>query len=86
MDGNQASSLHNEHADIFTVSHAQHYPKSGYVKMSHNIRDSIAKLLDDVYDDVETKLSLLTLKLETFANQSTITENDARLIKANAIC
>ena len=54
--------------------------------MSHNIRDSIAKLLDDVYDDVEAKLSLPTLKLETFANQSTITENGARLIKANAIC
>ena len=53
--------------------------------MRHNeIRDTFAKLMDDICYDVELEPKLQPLEGESFANRTTTTEDHARLdIKAN---
>ena len=55
--------------------------------MRHNeIRDTFAKLLGDVCNDVEIEPKLQPLEGEIFDNKSTSTEDEARLdIKANRL-
>ena len=50
----------------------------------NDIRNSFAKLLNEVRDDVELEPCLQSLQGETFASRTTTIDNDARLdIKAN---
>ena len=71
----------------FAMSHALHCAKGGYTHLRHNeIRDTFAKLLGDVCNDVEIEPKLQPLEGETFDNKSTSTEDEARLdIKANGL-
>ena len=69
----------------FVMSHALYYAKGGYTDLRYNeIRDTFAKLLGDICNDVEIEPKLQLLEGETFDNKSTSTEDEARLgIKAN---
>ena len=71
----------------FTMSHALHCAKAGYTHLRHNeIRDTFAKLMDEVCHDVELEPKLQPLEGETFDNKTTTTEDEARLdIKANGL-
>ena len=64
-----------------------HCPKGEYTHMRHNeLRDSIANLLSDVSHDVEIEHHLQPLQDETFALNSTTTDDDAILdITANGL-
>ena len=69
------------------MSHALHCAKGGYTHLRHNeIRDTFAKLMDEVCHDVELEPKLQPLEGETFDNKTTTTEDEARLdIKANGL-
>ena len=71
----------------FAMSHALHCAKGGYTHLQHNeIRDTFAKLLGDVCNDVEIEPKFQPLEGETFDNKSTSTQDEARLdIKANGL-
>ena len=71
--------------EIINVVPALHCPRVGYTLMRHNdIRDTFAKLLNEVCDAVGVEPCHQILQGETFANRSTTTDDDARLdIKAN---
>ena len=71
----------------FTVAHAMHCPKGGYTHIRHNeIRDEMAKLMDEVCYDVSIEPNLQPLQSERFDNKSTTREDEARLdIKANGL-
>ena len=68
------------------MSHALHCAKGGYTHLRHNkFRDTFAKILGDVCNDVEIEPKLQPLEGETF-DKSTSTEDEARLdIKANGL-
>ena len=68
------------------MSHASHCAKGGYTHLRHNeIRDTLAKLIGDVCNDVEIEPKLQPLEGETF-DKSTSTDDEARLdIKANGL-
>ena len=68
----------------FSWSHALHSSKGGYTQIRHNeIRDTFANLINEVWHDVEIEPKLQPLQGESFVNNSTTTENEARLdIKA----
>ena len=62
----------------FGKSHALNSVKGGYTHLRNNeIRDTIAKLLGDVCNDVEIEPKLQSLEGETFDNESTSTEDEA---------
>ena len=69
------------------MSHALHCATGRYTHLRHNeLRDTFARLLGDVCNDVEIEPKLPPLEGETFDNKSTSTDDDARLdIKANGL-
>ena len=71
----------------FKLIHSLHCPKGGYFHLRHNkVRDTFATLLDEVCHDVELEPKLQSLEGESFHNQTTTTEDDARFdIKANGL-
>ena len=88
MDGNLQTPPHTcPCGQPFTLTHSLHCTKGGYTHLRHNeIRDTYAKLLDEVCHDVEIEPKLQSLEGESFHNKTTTTEDDARLdIKANAL-
>ena len=68
----------------FSLSHALHSSKGGYTQIRHNeIRDTFANLINEVCHDVEIEPKLQPLQGESFVNNSTTIEDEARLdIKA----
>ena len=77
MDGNRKISC--AYGEPF-MSHALHCAKGGYTHLRHNeIRDTFAKLLGDVCNDIEIEPKLQPLEGETFGNKSTSTDDEARL-------
>ena len=68
----------------FTVDHAMPCKKGGYVINRHNeIRDTVAKILDDVCIDVKVEPTLIPLTGESLNNR-TNKANEARLdVSAN---
>ena len=68
----------------FTLTHSLYCPKGGYTHLRHNeTRDTFATLLNEVCHDVELQPKLQSLEGESFYNNTTTTEDDARLeIKA----
>ena len=71
----------------FNLTHALHCAKGGYTHIRHNeIRDTFANLMNEVCHDVEIEPKLQPLQGESFVNNSTTTEDEARLdIKANRL-
>ena len=71
----------------FSLTHALHCAKGGYMHLRHNeIREVFAKLIDDVCHNVQIVPKLQSLDEEIFSRNSTTTDNDARLdIKANGL-
>ena len=71
----------------FTLTHSLHCPKEGYTHLRHKeIRDIYTILLDEESHDVELEPKLQSLEGENFHNETTTTEDDARLdIKANGL-
>ena len=71
----------------FNLTHALHCAKGGYTHIRHNeIRDTFANLMNEVCHDVEIEPKLQPLQGESFVNNSTTTEDEARLdIKANGL-
>lgn len=71
----------------FSLTHALHCAKGGYTHMRHNeIRDTFATLVNEVCQDVQIEPKLQPLHEETFASNTTTTEEEARLdIKANGL-
>ena len=71
----------------FNLKHELHYAKGGYTHIRHNeIRETFAKLMNEVCHDVEIEPKLEPLQGESFVNNSTTTEDEARLdIKANRL-
>ena len=71
----------------FSLSHALHSAKGGYTQISYNeIRDTLANFMNEVCHDVEIEPKLQPLQGESFVNNSTTTEDEARLdIKANGL-
>ena len=62
----------------FEMSHALHCAKGGYTHLRQNeSRDTFAKFLGDVCNDVEIEPKLQPLEGETFDNKSTSTEDEA---------
>ena len=71
----------------FNLTHALHCVKGGYTHIRHNeIRDTFANLMNEVCHDVEIEPKLQPLRGESFVNNSTTTEDEARVdIKANGL-
>ena len=71
----------------FNLTHALHCAKGGYTHIRQNeIRDTFANLMNEVWHDVEIEPKLQPLQGESFVNNSTTTEDEARLeIKANGL-
>ena len=71
----------------FNLTHTLHCAKGGYTHIRHNeIRDTSANLMNEVCHDVEIEPKLQPLQGESFVNNSTTTEDEARLdIKANGL-
>ena len=69
------------------MTNALHCAKGGYTHIRHNeIRDTFANLMNEVCHDVEIEPKLQPLQGESFVNNSTTTEDDARLdVKANRL-
>ena len=64
----------------FDLTHAVHCEKGGYIHMRHDeIRDTFANLMSEVCYDVEIEPKLQSLQGESFVNNSTTTDEDARL-------
>ena len=72
---------------MFSISHALHFPKGSYTHMRHDaIRDNFAELMNEVCYDVEIEPHLQSLQGESFDHRTTTTEDEARLdIKANGL-
>ena len=69
--------------EIFNLAHALHCRKHVAIR-TYDTMTSVTLLLDEVCDDVKVEPCLQTLQAETFANRTTITDDDARLyINAN---
>ena len=65
----------------FTIAHALHCPKGGYIQLRHNeIKDTIAKFMDKVCHDVEIEPLLQPLQGESFDNKSFTREEEAHLV------
>ena len=71
----------------FNLTHALHCAKCGYTHIRNNeIRDTFANLMNEVCHEVEIALKLQLLQGESFVNNSTTTEDEARLdVKANKL-
>ena len=71
----------------FDLTHALHCAKGGYTHMRHNeIRDTFATLISKVCFDVEIEPKLQSLQGESFVNNSTTIDEDARVdVKANGL-
>ena len=71
----------------FNLTHALHCAKGGYTHIRHNeIRDIFANLMNELCHDVEIEPKLQPLQGESFVNNSTTTEDEARLdIKAKGL-
>ena len=64
----------------FSIEHALSCSRGGYVIMRHNnIRDIFGSLVSEICNDVTIEPQLTHLSGETFALQSTTTDDDARL-------
>ena len=62
------------------LTHALHCAKGGYTHMRHNeIRDTCATLMSEVCFGVEIEPKLQSLQGASFVNNSTTTDEDARL-------
>ena len=72
----------------FTVAHSLHCGKGCYTHNRHDeIRDTFAKIMEDVCFDVEVEPNFQRLEGESFEYKSTCTEDEARLdIRANGLC
>ena len=71
----------------FNLKHALHCAKGGYTHIRHNeVRDTFANLMNEVCHDVEIELKLQPWQSESYVNNSTTTEDEARLdIRANGL-
>ena len=71
----------------YDLTHALNCAKGGYTHMRHNkIRDTFATFMSEVCFDVEIEPKLQSLQGESFVNNSTTTDEDARLdVKANGL-
>ena len=80
MDGYQPTF----HSHVHVVNHCA---KGGYAHMRHDeIRDTFASLMSEVCYDVEIEPKLQSLQGESFVNNSTTTDEDARLdVKTNGL-
>ena len=75
------------YAANLNLTHALHCAKGGYTHLRHNeIRDTFANLMNEVCHDDEIDPKLQPLQSESFLNNSTTTEDKARLdIKTNGL-
>ena len=71
----------------FYLAHALHHAKGGHADIRHNeIRDTFANLMKEVCHDVEIEPKLQPLQGESFVNNSTTTQDEARIdLKANGL-
>ena len=71
----------------FNLTHTLHCAKGGCTHIRHKeFRDTIANLMNGVCHDVEIEPKVQPLQCESFVNNSTTTEDEARLdIKANGL-
>ena len=71
----------------FNLTHALHCAKGGCTHLRNNeIRDTFTNLMNEVCHDVEIEPKRQPLQGESFVNNSTTTEDEARLeIKANRL-